>query len=136
MMMSLCCPHLTLKNLEGAKYFLSQNKEKFKQLYDFVKNNKKFPDFPLASKEIQLMLSQLGFLGSGNRHWNVNKYEENYLRVRRTKNDSRLDKNMKNEFLEYLEKALEYQDKYFVFPTTAEWFNNYSQEIFDHYDNN
>lgn len=135
MMVSLCCPHLSRKNLEEAKNFVSQNKEKFKQLYAFVKNNKKFPDFPLASKEIQFALKKLGFLGCFNNHWNTNKFEENFNRVERTKNDHRLDNDVKDKVMEYLAKALEYQNKYFVFPSNAEWFNNYSQKIFDYYDN-
>ena len=134
-MVSLCCPHLPHSNLEEAKNFVSQNKEKFKQLYDFVKNNKKFPDFPLASNEIQVMLTELGFLGCYTRHWNTNKFEENYKRVEKTKNDQTLDQEVKKKVLEYLGKALEYQDKYFVFPSNAEWFNNYSHQIFDYFDN-
>lgn len=136
MIISMCSPNLTLQHMEQAKKFVDQNKEKFKNLYSFVKTNKKFPDFPIASKEIQIIITELGFLGSRNRrNWNMNSFEENFKRVERFKEDHRLDNKIKDDVLEYLGKALDYQDKYFVFPSNAEWFNTYSQQIFDYYDN-
>lgn len=129
--MRFCCPHLSSCNLpERFNNTISEKSKKFEQLFDFVKKNKKFPDFPICSQYIDLFLRKLGFVKKNG--FNKQKYEANCSRIEKFKNDETFDKNLKNQILEYLHQALEYQREFFVFPMNAEWFNKYSDFIFAH----
>ena len=127
--MSFCSPHLS-KYFEEAKHFVKLNKEKFEELFAFVKKNKKFPDFPDFPEDIRSYLLEFKFIQENG--WNTGSYEENCKRLVKKKSKAGFDDEKMNEVFEDISKALKYQREYFVFPTNAQWFNTYSKYIFSY----
>lgn len=115
--------------------------QKFQKIYDFVKNNKRFPYFkPFTGDDEKwtLVMETFSQLGIGTDFtanlWNKD-YEKNLMKIEKMKKHPNAETEGMKKVLEYFQKAVIYQNENLVFPTKANWFNDHSKMIFMHLKN-
>lgn len=103
--------------------------ETFENIYDFVRQNKKFPNFEtefgVKSNWIEKYGKTLNF-----QFWFQRDYYRNCKKLEKLHGRKKLEN--KAEILGFLKKAIQYQRANYVFPIRANWFNDNSEAIFAH----